>query len=279
MTSYALITAIEGDKDNLNNQRGIKTVNPRLFESEAIICFEHWRKNAGWLKDITIYAYCPTHNTITEKTQARLKELKVIYIEEYDPVTETFTNGFMNVPLIASKLEATAPEDVFIKIDLDMNIIKPLPEELVNSVVDNNKVVCGQYDDYCTANQRSISQCWDNPFDTGFTISRRESGFYAFFYKEVLETMTSDDPVWQEVKEQSGEYFLEEYVMDRIYNTKAWEVIPIQRYQIGEWYTPVKEFTDEELDRVYFWHEHINHDPVYDKIREKLEYFKRTKRK
>lgn len=277
MTSYALITAIEGDKDNLNNQRGIESVNPRQFESEAVICFEHWRKNAGWLRDIPIYAYCPTHNIITEETKAKLVELNVTYIEKYESITETFTSGFLNVPLIASILEETVAEDIFIKIDLDMNIIKPLPFDLVNSVKDNDKVVCGQYDDYCTANQRSSSQSWDNPFDTGFTISRREGRFYTFFYNEVMETMSSDDPLWIEVKEQSGEYFLEEYVMDKIHNTNVWDVVPIQRYQIGEWYTPVSEFTDEELDTVYFWHEHINHDPEYDKIREKIQYYKRMR--
>jgi hypothetical protein len=279
MTSYALITAIEGDKDNLNNQLGIKTVKHRKFESEAIECFSMWRKNAGWLKDITIYAYCPTRNTITDDTKDKLKELGVTYIEKYQPITETFTTGFINVPLVGSILEDEAPEDVFIKIDLDMNIIKPLPEELVNSVATNDSVICGQYDDYCTAQQRSTSQHWGNPFDTGFTISRRESKFYTFFYDQVMKTMVSDDPIWAKVKADSGEYFLEEYVMDKIHNEGAWSVIPIQRYQIGEWYTPVSEFTDEELDQVYFWHEHLDHDPAYDKVREKIEYFKRIRNK
>lgn len=279
MTTYALITAIEGDRDNLNNQLGIKVAKPRQFESEAIICFEHWRENAGWLKDIPIYAYCPTHNTISEKTKSRFAELNVTYIEKYEPITETFTCGFVNVPLIASILETTVTENIFIKIDLDMNIIKPLPRELVNSVANNDTLICGQYDDYCSANQRTISQHNNNPFDTGFTISRRESGMYTFFFKKVMETMTSNDPLWLEVKEQSGEYFIEEYVMDKMYSTGTWEIIPIQRYQIGEWYTPVSEFTDEELETVYFWHEHIDHDPAYDKVREKIEYFKRTKTK
>lgn len=270
---YALITAIEGDHDNLNQQRGIVMANKRLFESEATKCFESWRKNAGWLKDIAIYAYCPTHNVITEKTKARFDELNVTYIEQFQPVTDTFISGFLNVPLVGMLLEDQLTEDVLIKIDLDMNIIKPLPEDLVNS----DMLVCGQYDDYCTAQQRTVAEGWANPFDTGFTISRRDSGFYKFFFKVLLDTMSSNDEHWEEVRAVSGDYYLEEYVMDKIYNTKLWDVRPVQKYQIGEWYTPVSEFTDDELKNVYFWHEHLLHDPKYDKVREKVEYFNRMK--
>lgn len=271
---YALITAIEGDAGNLNTQRGIKVVSEHLFESEAKICFEHWRKNGGYLKDIPIYAFCPTHNTVTEETKQHFANLNVTYIEEYQPITETFVNGFMNVPLICMLLEQRIQEDVMIKIDLDMNLIKPLPEEWINS----EELICGQYDDYCAAQQRTVDKGWTNPFDTGFTISRTKSGFYKFFYDMVLSTQNGNDPKWEAVKAVSGDYYLEEYVMDKIVNEGMWKVKPVQRYQVGEWYTPVSEFTDEELKSVYFWHEHIRHDPKYNKIREKVEFFNRTRK-
>jgi len=270
--NYALITAIEGDANNLNEQKGIVSTR-RLFESEAVLCFENWRKNAGWLKDCSIYTFCPTHNTVTDETKKKFEELGVNYIEEYQPITESFISGFLNVPLVGKLLEERLSEDVLIKTDLDMNLIKPLPKDLVDSEV----LVCGQYDDYCTAQQRTVKEGWANPFDTGFTISRRNSGFYKFFFDILLETMNSDDPEWEKVRAVSGDYYLEEYVMDKIYNLNLWKVKPIQRYQIGEWYTPVKEFSDDELKGVYFWHEHIIHDPVYDKVREKVSYFNRMK--
>ena len=270
---YALITAIEGDANNLNQQRGIPLPNKRLLESEAVSCFQNWRRNGGWLKDIAIYAFCPTKNVITDKTKEKFKELNVTYIEEYQPVTETFISGFLNVPLVGKLLEERLTEDVFIKIDLDMSLIKPLPEELVNS----ETLVCGQYDDYCTAQQRTVKEGWANPFDTGFTISRRTSGFYKFFFDVLLDTMNSTDSEWEKVRAVSGDYYLEEYVMDKIYNNKLWEVQPIQKYQIGEWYTPVAEFTDEQLKSVYFWHEHILFDKKYNRIRERVEYFNRMK--
>jgi hypothetical protein len=271
--TYALITAIEGDANNLNEQKGIVGTR-RLFESEAILCFENWRKNGGWLKDCAIYTFCPTHNIVTDKTKEKFKELNVTYIEEYQSITETFISGFLNVPLIGMLLEQRLTEDVLIKIDLDMNLIKPLPQELVNS----DTLICGQYDDYCTAQQRTVKEGWANPFDTGFTISKRISGFYKFFFDVLTDTMNNHDPEWEKVRAVSGDYYLEEYVMDKIYNNKLWPVQPIQRYQIGEWYTPVKEFSDDEISKVYFWHEHIIHDPVYNKAREKIEYFNRMRR-
>jgi hypothetical protein len=272
MTTYALITAIEGDGNNLNEQLNI-VKQRRLFEAEAIKCFTAWRENGGWLKDIPIYTICPTKNTISEETKKSLLKLNVTYIEEYMPITETFTSGFLNAPLIGMMMEERLTEDVLIKIDLDMNLIQPLPEGLVNS----NIVICGQYDDYCTAQQRKTKDGWSNPYDTGFMITERNSRFYKFLFEMLMETMVGDDTDWADVKAVSGEYYLEEYVMDKIANTNLWPVTPIQRYQIGEWYTPVDEFSDDELKKVYFWHEHIIHDPHYDKMREKIAYFKRMK--
>jgi len=270
---YALIGAIESEFNDTNVTTGICESCKRRLESEAIECFTAWRKNAGWLKDIDIYAVCPTKNVISEKTKAILKGLKVTYIEDYQEVTEKFTSGFLNIPLVGAMMEERLDHDVLIKIDLDMNIIKPLPESWVNS----DQVIVGQYDDYCTKHQR-IGLGGNNPLDTGFMISRRDSGIYKKFFDEVMLTMGSDDPDWLKVKAQTGEYYLEEYVMDKIHYSGEFDIKLMQKYQIGEWYTPVKELTDEELKDVYFWHEHLEYDRVnYDKMREKIEYFKRTK--
>lgn len=271
---YALVAAIEGNVRNLNNQKNIVSIE-RRFEDEAILCFKSWRENAGWLKDIPIYVLCPTHNTISEDTKNKLKQLNVEYIEEYHPITETFTSGFLNIPYVGMLFEQRLDVDVIIKIDLDMNIIQPLPEHLVH----DPKVVIGQYDDYCTKMQRDLEAGWCNPFDTGFMISRKESNFYSLWWARVNQILNEgyNDPNWLKVREQTGEYYLEEYVVDAIYHEAPNLIHPVQKYQVGEWYTPVKEFTDEELKSVYFWHEHIIHDPKYDKIREKVHFFNRMK--
>ena len=275
MTTYALIAAIEGDRKNLNNDMNIVKFE-RLYESEAIVCFDNWRKNGGWLKDIPIYVLCPTHNTIAEETKEKLKALGVEYIEEYHPVTETFTSGFLNIPYVGKVFEDRLDVDVLIKIDLDMNLIQPLPKELV----DCGEVVCGQYDDYSTRLQRTLDDGWTNPFDTGFMITRKDSGFYNKWWAEVDAILKDpeSDPQWLKVREQTGEYYLEEYIVDKLFHADPSVLRPVQRYQIGEWYTPVKEFTDDELTRVYFWHEHLIPDPAYDKVRQKVEYFNRMRK-
>lgn len=272
---YALVAAIEGDRRNLNNDMNIVKFD-RLYESEAIVCFENWRKNGGWLKDIPIYVLCPTHNTISVETVDKLKALGVEYIEEYHPIVETFTSGFLNIPYVGKVFEDRLDVDVLIKIDLDMNLIQPLPESLVNAA----DVVCGQYDDYSTRLQRTLDDGWSNPFDTGFMITRRNSGFYNKWWSHthaILNDPTSDSQ-WLKVREQTGEYYLEEYIVDKLFHDDPSILYPVQRYQIGEWYTPVKEFTDEELVNVYFWHEHLIPDPAYDKIRQKVEYFNRMRK-
>jgi hypothetical protein len=222
--TYALIGAIESEFNDTNVNTGLCEACKRRLESEAIECFKNWRKNAGWLKDIPIYAVCPTNNVISEKTKEEFDKLNVTYIEDYQEVTE--------------------------------------------------QIIIGQYDDYCTKHQRTgIAQT--NPFDTGFIISRRESKFYHAFFKEVLNIMGSDDPDWLKVKAQTGEYYLEEYVVDKIYATGKWDIRPVQKYQIGEWYTPVSVLSDEELHNVYFWHEHLEYDPEYNRIQEKIDFARR----
>ena len=272
---YALIAAIEGNGKNLNNQMGIVKFE-RKFEDEAVLCFTNWRKNGGWLKDIPIYVLCPTHNTISDDTLAKLTELNVQYIEEYHDIIETFTSGFLNIPYVGKLMEDRLDVDVLIKIDLDMNLIQPLPMDMVNS----GQTICGQYDDYCTKQQRELEPGWSNPFDTGFMITRKDSGFYNAWWAEVVNILNDpeSDPEWLKVREQTGEYYLEEYIVDKLYHQDNTVLRPVQKYQIGEWYTPVKEFTDAELQQVYFWHEHLISDPAYDKIREKVEYFNRMRR-
>jgi hypothetical protein len=276
---YALITMIENDDQNINNNSG-EYVEKRLYESEAIVCFTNWRKNGGWLKDIPIYTYCPTVNIISEDTKIKLKDLNVTYIENHISETDDYFCGYWNVPLVGKIFEETLEEDIFIHIDLDMNLIKPLSKELVDSVGTNEYVICGQYDDYTSNEQRARPPGWSNPFDTGFVISHRDSGFYSAFYSELKELTETQDEIWNDNLSDRPLYDLEEYVIDKHFNLNMYPYIrPVQRYQIGEFYTPVNEYSDEEVEHIYFWHEHLIPAPDYLKIRamEKINYFKRTR--
>ncbi|WP_408098569.1 hypothetical protein ACJVC5_06550 [Peredibacter sp. HCB2-198] len=276
--SYALITMIESNENCINSQRGITFSHKRLYEDEAVLCFKSWRENGGWLKDIPIYTYCPSRNVVSETTKEEMKKYNVTYIENFLPETDGFFSGFWNVPLCGKIFEETLSEDVLIHIDLDMKLIKPLPQELVDSVLNNDYVICGQYDDESSKSQRKIGNDWKNPLDTGFLISNRKTKFYKFFYEALSEiTKTKGDARWKEKCSDWPLYFLEEYVIDKAYNEQNYPIRPIQKYQVGEGYAKISTYTDEELRNVYFWHEHILHGEDYDKIREKIEFFKRTR--
>lgn len=280
MAQSALITIIERNGKSLNDDLGIKFQKKRLYEDEALLCFEAWRRNGGWLKDIPIYAFCPTKNTIGEDAKKELEKLNVVYIEEYRKETELFVSGFWNVPLCCMLLEERLKEEILIHIDLDMNLIQPLPKKMIESVLKYKDVICGQYDDVSALDQRKIGKDWQNPMDTGFIISARESGFYKFFYENLKElTATGGDARWKENCSDFPSWFLEEYVIDKAVNEGAFPIRPVQKYQLGEGYAKIGEFTDEELKSVYFWHEHILYEEKYDKVRQKIEFFKRTGKK
>ena len=276
---YALITVIESNDNNLNKQRSEGNTHKKgLYEDEALVCFKSWRQKAGWLKDIEIYAYCPTRNTISENTKRELELLGVNYIENFLEETDTYFSGFWNVPLCCKVLEETIDADILIHTDLDMNVIKPLDKKLVDSVI-GGSVVCGQYDALAARHQRSMGDDWDLPLDTGLIISERKQGFFKFFYDVLSEaTKTNGDKRWQDNSEGVPKHYLEEYVIDKAYNEKEFPIRPLKYYQIGEWYTSVDDLTDTELGQVCFWHEHIDYDTnAYDKIQEKISYSKRMR--
>ena len=278
MSTYALITVIESSDRNLNDERGLLFSQKRLYEEEAILCFESWRKNGGWLKDIPIYTFCPTNNGIKDETLQKLEELEVCYIEEYREETEEFPYGFWNTPLCGKIFEERLDEEVFIHTDLDMTLVKPLSEDLLRNILEEEYVLCGQYDDDSALTQRPLPENWENPLDTGFIISLKKSGFYKMFYDELmLLTESNGDDWWKSQCSSVPPHFLEEYVVDKMLNEEKFSLKTLQKYQLGEGYAEISKFTDEELKKVYFWHEHILYDKSYDKFRQKIDFFQRTK--
>ena len=273
-----LFTVIEGDNNNINNNTGNVTT-PRLYEQEAIKCFTNWREKAGNLKDIKIICYAPSKNLPSEDTINALKKLNVTYIENYLKESERMEIGFFLVPLVGYKLEQEYPNDLLIHIDLDMNIIKPIPNKYFD-----NKIYIGQYDNISALSQRRNVD-WENPLDTGFTISPSSSNFYKVFWEEFSDLYFNKkykyEESWLCQNAENGVYFLEEYVADKLYNLEILPINPIQFYQVGEGYVEVSDITDDELNKVLFWHEHLFVEEgnwKRTKIRQKIEFFKRLKK-
>lgn len=88
-----------------------------------------WRKNGGWLKDINIYIFNVNGAKIQPQTVQTLKELGCSYV--YSSVGGYEEIGFMTEPRCGQLAEDTVKENILIKIDLDMQLLKPLDEELI----------------------------------------------------------------------------------------------------------------------------------------------------
>ena len=102
--------------------------------------------------------------------------------------------------------------------------------------------------------------------------------FYRYFYENLIELHKSNgDERWRKNCTDVANYFLEEYVIDAAYNRNEQPIHPIKYYQVGEGYASIKTFPDDCLSNIYFWHEHLYPSSKYDKVRERIEYFKRMK--
>lgn len=258
--SIALVTTIENNTDNKNTKfLGVE----RKYFDEALKCFESWNK---YMPEIKKYTICPTKAVLNKNEIKELESLGVTYIEKYFPETETFENGFINVALSISYLESILEEDIFIHTDLDMILLKRIPDKLFD--LQNNSIICGKYD-------IESKKCQRVDFDTGFTISIRENKFYNFYWSIIQKLINN------EIKLPEGVlyYDIEEYAMELIDKRYKddWNIIPIEKYQIGEGYPSVDFFRDDELKDIYFWHEHLINDKKVDLIKEKIKYIKRLK--
>lgn len=285
-SDIALVTPLECNKRSVDSF-GVEHL--RFFEEEAIRCMKSWRKNGGWLKDIKIYALNATRAKVQKKTIGALEDLGVVCIDDYCPETDTFSSPFLNEPFCGMYFEATKPckEKILVKTDLDMQLLKPIPEELFETA--KSKVVIGQYDEESSKDQRGVlfkKSKFKLPFDTNFIISSRDSGFYQRYFDacQSKELLASEE--WSRLKAESGSsYYIEEFAIDWLASQRDFEdkLYPIVSYQYGEGYPPLRRYSDDEVQRIMFLHEHIYKDNKfpngYDAVKEHMEYLKRMMRK
>lgn len=273
----ALIASIEANKQNTNWQ---KKTSPfiHMYEDEAIRCFTNWRKNGGWLKDISIYALCSTKNFISDSTKKLLEQLNVNYIEHYDERASNYSSGFLTLPYCGKYFSQAniIPEDILLRIDLDMNLLKPLDEKLFDGIDDST--IIGQYDIDSLKDQRTSYQD-ALPFDTGFMITHKKNRFYDVWYDLCFSDEILNSNEWISIRKDLGDYYLEEFVVDYMYHNSLMKITPIQKYQYGEGYASIDTFTDEQIKNLYFCHEHMYIDKKfpwnYDSVSEHIKYLKR----
>ena len=284
--NIALITTIEGDLQDINT---LKQGYYRCYEQEALQCFSEWRKNGGWLSDIPIYTICLTKNTISEDTKNKFKSLGVNYIEEYHPETERYQNGYWNIPLSGKYFEENLKEDIFIKTDLDMYLIKPLKKQLFD--LKPGYTTVGRYDEMSAkhnTNKLTFPSKYGQPWDTGFIITERKTNFFTKFYEKLkqltleYETGTFENKYNLHIKEHDNDVgvdygAIEEFAISVMNTDDKVKLKEINKYNLGEFYAPIDSYSDEEVDNIYFFHEHIPYtEPEYNKIKTRIDYKKRV---
>ena len=254
----ALITHIESNKNNLNKQLHTILDNEiRMYEEEAINCYTHWRKNAGWLKDINIYSLCSTNNTISFTTKEKLKQLNVKYIEYYNDNTCKFSSGFLTIPYTGYFFENIyqIPEDILIKIDLDNYIQKPINYQIIKQSITDT--IIGQYNHQL---EDRITFANMLPFDTSLIITNKFKKFYQLYYGLCFDNQIKTTYEWQQTYNMSKDYWLEEYVIDYIYENKLFDIIPLQNYQYGKNYPTLAWFIKNNLTQnLFLKHYHLNY--------------------
>ena len=244
---YCLITVIEANYQNIDSFLG----HSRLFEDEALKCFQYWRLNGGCLSKIPIYAVCPTKNKISSETKKKFVDLNVNYIEHYFPETENYKCGFWNKPLGCMYLENLLSDeyDIFIHIDLDMFLLCPLNLDILKS---NS---CLIYDRKQRIRERFFKNFPErNIFNTCFVVSEAKSKLFTSWYEKLHDLPPLGDYFYAQF-EQLEFRKIEELSFDLLaYDI---EIHQIDNLIFGETYTDVRELNDSEISSICFHHHHI----------------------
>lgn len=285
--NVAIFAPIEGDLKDINTT---KVGYTRYFEQEAIRAFRCWRASGGWLKDIPIYAMCPTGNGICDATKVVFSELNVTYIEEYLPETADFSCGFWNIPLVGQWAENNLREDILIKIDLDMYLIRPLPERLfdlsLGTVVGRHGPL--PFSPYLDRMSKTYPE-YASFYNTGFTISTRESKFFtrqmealircdrayldgSFEQQFGLVISHGDD----DTQDDSFPHMLLEELCVSVMEKEGVPIQPLDMFYLETDWDEIAACAEAgmpyDLNEIYFIHEHIDNNTSRERMMNKLKY-------
>ena len=258
--NIALVVHVEGDGQNLNSTTGI--AKGRRYAHEAVRLFGSWRENCGWLKDIHIVAFCSTKNGVGEWAEDEFRKLGVDYIHDYRSETDGFSSGFLMIPFTGWYFENVKrlDENIIVKVDLDNVVLKEFPVEWFRGLDRTTRV--GQYSDYIKDGRHLFKT---EPFDTSLIISDRDSGFYTKYYELCFSSALLNSEEWKRTKEATGEYWLEEFVVDWMYDKRLMDITPVKDYQYGPGYRNIEWFVkNRRLDNLVMFHHHIGNFEVED---------------
>lgn len=213
--SVALLLVVESSKKNKGDVIGKYGTDIELpYEREAITCVEYWRRNGGEYKDCSIYAVNLNGNPPDVSTINTLKEMDVMYFQDYFPITETFPCGYWNTPFALNYLENRIYETLLIHIDLDMYLMRKPTYKLFD--VQEDKICKISINKYRPTDSLDYKISPIYPFEiaTNFIVSKRKKQFYSYWWSSLFY-------LWKTRKHNFDDKTLciyEERIVDEMYH-------------------------------------------------------------
>lgn len=260
ITDIALITLFEKNRQIINESNQLEN---RYYEQELITCIKYWRAFAKELKNINIYVLNLHEYYISKPLRSELHKYnaKIIDVQDqqFKKTVANISNGFLFEPLCGKYFEQfdVIPEHILIKIDLDMMLIKSLPMSLVEFA--KNAVVIGQYDKYSLPNNRDFYSNDVFPLSSDFIIVNKQLNFYTRYFDLCVSGSLEAIAPYNQLIAKYGNYFLDELVLDYLFQTQAFNFMPVQYYQYCCDFKNniLKQYTKQQLKKICFLHSHI----------------------
>lgn len=266
-SNYCLLLTVD-DFESINNQRLEKTKEfpSRDYLTESIRCIKAWRMRGGFLKDIKIIIDYIGKNKLPDELIKLFRDLNTtVYYshENYKDILSKFDYGFIGVHLTGKKFsESVFTNPIIIHIDLDMELLQPIPKEFFYPLLEKDCII-GGYRDEDLPSQRT--PLFDNSIlNSDMIITKRFDcttlNIYDLFIKDII-SINDDYKSYQKPSEKEYRLFdIEEYGVDKTFaeHPEFFHIVKEDSYEQGEGYFEVK---DIDLSKVYFWHEHILEKP------------------
>lgn len=245
----ALILTLDANK-KLPKEDG--TFGNFLYEEEAVECVRSWRTNAGWLKDIKIYALCSTMTPPSQKTISKLHEYGVDYHYSYLDIGNEHPRQFLNTIYTQYYFSQRIPETIYIHIDLDMYVKAPLPAEWFDQ--SKQHIVFCRYTKNGSKSSKELEYRYNNInslfrgecHNTYMIIANKNTGIASLLYRLAFTDMYKkffEHYIYYRFTDD--DYFFEEGLYDYAYINGMFKLRTTHYYD------------SEYIEANYFTHKHL----------------------
>ena len=265
---YCLLLTVD-DGNSLNNQRLLKTneFSSRNYINESIRCIKAWRRNGGYLKDIDIIVDYIGQSELSKEVLEIYSKYNVSGFnsyEKYKEILKEFDYGFIGVHLSGQELSFNLKniKPIIIHIDLDMELLQPIPDTFFVPLLDKECIIGGYRDEDLPSQRTPLFN--EAILNSDMIITKRFDYSDFIIYPRFLHSIRQINKDYKKYQVPSDKEYrlfdIEEYGVDKVYaeNKDKFHVVKEDSYEQGEGYFEVQNI---DLTKVYFWHEHILDKP------------------